>query len=204
MKIKAFTNNDLLVLKKELNKSQNFTTIYLELITEGFYWNNFDIVELINILKLAKQKNISIKLEGNFESADKARLAPYYDEFNIQSNINNVLETYTIIIRDYIVNANAGVYQHEYNRAQKLRFNMRVKVLKDFKANKIDNIFSYDIILDTIAGLINNQHIDLLETLAEDICTILLKHNLVQSINISIEKLDLINGSIGIELNRAK
>lgn len=201
MKFNIHTNDELLEVRDILQADIIPESLTLNIIAHQFFWNIFDIGDFINILNLAKQKNIKIYLKGNFEAADKARLAPYYSEF--EKNIkHNKSESYNIIISDYIIDAEVGIYKHEYNKKQQLKFNLSVELLKSYHASKIEDVFSYDIILDIIYSLVKNKHIELLESLAEDICSLLLKNKLVQKVNIRIEKLNLINGSVGIKLNR--
>ncbi len=208
MQLDVYTNDELINIKTFLPKFDNKEPIILNLISnENFYWELFDIYELINILKFAKKKSIKIILSGNFEQPDIARLLPYDVEIRSKTQYkanNNLQEKYNIIVRDYIIAAEVGAYKHEYNKKQKLCFNLCVQTLKNKKTDNIENVFSYDIILDAITSVTKDKHLELLESLAEEVCDMVLSHPLVLCVKIRIEKLELINGAVGVELTRVK
>lgn len=208
MQLDIYNNDELINAKTFLSKFTSKNPIILNLISGGnYYWELFDIGVLINILKLAKEQGTNIILSGDFERADLARLLPY--DIEIRSKVqykakNKAQEKYKIIITDYIVAVEVGAYNHEYYKKQKLCFNLCVETLKAKKSDNIEDVFSYDIILDAILSVTKANHLELLESLAEQVCDIVLTHPLVLSVNIRIEKLELINGAVGVELIRTK
>ena len=64
------------------------------------------------------------------------------------------------------------------------------------------SIFSYDVILDAIRLVVGRGHVDFVETLAEEVASVLLQHARVRSIRVSIRKLGVIEGEVGIEIQR--
>lgn len=194
-----YSNEDLLACKKFILNINGPLELNLNLLSNDvFCWDNFDITEVIEILKIAKDKNVTINLTGKLQEADLARLLPYL------GHRASVQEKYNLFVRDYIIEAYVGIYNHEYNKKQKLRLNLNVEAVKDRNLIDITNCFSYDIILDAIAYLTKNKHIELLEVFAAEICDIILSHPLVLSVKISVEKLELVNAGVGIELFRTR
>ena len=63
-------------------------------------------------------------------------------------------------------------------------------------------MFSYDVIVDAIKIITGRGHIDLVETLVRDIADSVLHHPAVVSVNVRAEKLDIIRGSVGVEIRR--
>jgi (5-formylfuran-3-yl)methyl phosphate synthase len=66
------------------------------------------------------------------------------------------------------------------------------------------SIFSYDVILDAIRLVVGRGHVDFIETLAEDVATIVLGHARVRSVRVNVQKLDVIEGSVGVEIRRER
>ena len=69
-------------------------------------------------------------------------------------------------------------------------------------ADDMRSIFSYDIILDAIRLVIDRGHVDFIETLAEEVAKMVLGHPRVQSVRVNLQKLDVIQGSVGVEIRR--
>jgi dihydroneopterin aldolase len=66
------------------------------------------------------------------------------------------------------------------------------------------SIFSYDVILDAIRLVVGGGHVDFVETLAEGVAAILLKHARVRSVRVNVRKLDVIKGVVGVEIRRER
>jgi (5-formylfuran-3-yl)methyl phosphate synthase len=66
------------------------------------------------------------------------------------------------------------------------------------------SIFSYDVILDAIRLAVGRGHVDFVETLAEEVAALLLKHARVRTVRVNIRKLDVIEGEVGIEIRRER
>ncbi len=52
--------------------------------------------------------------------------------------------------------------------------------------------------------VVGRGHIDFVETLAEDVAAIVLGHARVRSVRINVRKLDVIEGSVGVEIRRER
>jgi dihydroneopterin aldolase len=66
------------------------------------------------------------------------------------------------------------------------------------------SIFSYDVILDAIRLVVGRGHVDFVETLAEEVAAIVLRHARVRSVRVNVQKLDVIDGSVGVEIRRER
>ena len=65
-------------------------------------------------------------------------------------------------------------------------------------------IFSYDVIMDAIRLVIGRGHADFVETLAEGVAEIILRHPRVRHVRVRVEKLDVIAGAVGVEIRRER
>jgi (5-formylfuran-3-yl)methyl phosphate synthase len=110
-----------------------------------------------------------------------------------------------IFVRDFDVPVSIGAYLHEHARPQKVRFNIEARLYRsDRVAENMNDVFSYDLITDAIRMLVAQEHIALIETLAERIAASVLTHPRVASVTVRIEKLDIGPGSVGVEIVRER
>jgi (5-formylfuran-3-yl)methyl phosphate synthase len=107
-----------------------------------------------------------------------------------------------VFVRDVIASAYIGAYAHERGKTQRVRFDVEASVLRVHPADDMRAIFSYDVILDAISLVTGRDHVDFLETLAEDVATIVLKDERVARVRVRLEKLDVIPGAVGVEITR--
>jgi dihydroneopterin aldolase len=114
-------------------------------------------------------------------------------------------KTDRVFVRDFVLKARIGAYSHEQEAEQRLRFNVEADVLRpDLKTADMREVFSYDTIRDAIELILARGHVALVEKLAEDIADRVLRDPRVFSVNIRIEKLDIVPGSVGIEIKRER
>jgi FolB domain-containing protein len=110
-----------------------------------------------------------------------------------------------IFVRDFVLPIRIGAYAHERDRLQRVRFNIEVEVLRPFHPTAdMRDVFSYDLITDGIRMIVAQEHIALLETLAERIAALVLAHPSVLGATVQVEKLDLGPGSVGVEIRRER
>jgi dihydroneopterin aldolase len=110
-----------------------------------------------------------------------------------------------VFIRDFVVNARIGAYSHEQDAEQRLRFNVEADVSRpDLKSGDMRDVFSYDTIRDAIELTLARGHVALVEKLAEDIAEQVLRDPRVSGVAIRIEKLDIVPGSVGVEIRRER
>jgi FolB domain-containing protein len=114
-------------------------------------------------------------------------------------------ETDRVFVRDFIAPVRIGAYAHERNKTQDVRFNVEVRVLRaDRAVADIRDVFSYDLIIDSIRVIVADEHIPLVEMLAERISGVLLSHPRVTSVAVRVEKLEVGPGGTGVEIVRRK
>ena len=110
----------------------------------------------------------------------------------------------TVFVHDFLTTAEIGAYSHERGAKQRLLFNIDATVSRiAAHADDMRAIFSYDVILDAVRLVVGRGHIDFIETVAEAVATIVLKHPRVREVRVRVEKLDLVPGSVGVEIRRS-
>ena len=109
-----------------------------------------------------------------------------------------------ISIRDYIKEVEIGAFQVERDLTQRVKFNVVVEVAasSSSSSDNVDDILSYDMIIEAIDDQLNFERLNLLETLAERVSDQILSHNQAIRVFTRIEKLDRIPGSLGVEIVR--
>jgi dihydroneopterin aldolase len=106
-----------------------------------------------------------------------------------------------IFVRDLVLPVRIGAYSHERDQQQKVRFDVSVDVRRGRGAvHGIGQVYSYDLITDTIARIIAEEHIDFVETLAERIATEVLTDPRATKVTVRVEKLEIGPGGVGVEL----
>jgi FolB domain-containing protein len=114
-------------------------------------------------------------------------------------------ETDRVFVRDFVAPVRIGAYAHERNQTQDVCFNVEVRVLRPDRAvADIRDVFSYDLIIDSIRVIVADEHIPLVEMLAERISGVLLSHPRVTSVAVRVEKLEVGPGGAGVEIVRRK
>ena len=109
-----------------------------------------------------------------------------------------------ISIRDYIKEVEIGAFQVERDLTQRVKFNVVVEVSdsSNSSSDDVDDILSYDMIIEAIDEQLNFERLNLLETLADRVSEQILSHQQAIRVFIRIEKLDRIPGSLGVEIVR--
>ena len=133
-----------------------------------------------------------------------------FDGSNIQSLPVSIDEaaTHTIFITDLLVDMMIGIYELEKINTQPVRINIEMTVT-DHKGPINDdyhNVVCYETIANSVKSLVLKEHVNLVETLAENIADICLTHPRVLAAKIKVEKLAAIENtvSVGIEIKRNK
>jgi len=117
----------------------------------------------------------------------------------------NKAETDRVFVHDLVLPVFIGAYDFERGRAQRVRFAIDVDIRRSaHHAEDMRDVFSYDVIVDTIRLLLSQGHVDLVETLAERIADALLSYPRVCRVIARVEKLDVIEGRVGIEITRER
>jgi len=110
-----------------------------------------------------------------------------------------------VFVRDFVLPVRIGAYAHEHEKAQRIRFDIDVAVLRLGRAaTDMRDVFSYDVITDGIRMIVAREHIGLIETLAERIAVMLLAHARVMRVTVRVEKLEAGAGGVGVEITRER
>jgi len=111
-----------------------------------------------------------------------------------------------VFIRDLVIDCSIGIYTHEKEHEQRVRINLDLAVGEgDSQINDdIRNVISYEDMAKGIEAIIGQGHINLVETLAENIADMCLQDRRVFSARVRVEKLDIIASaeSVGVEIER--
>jgi dihydroneopterin aldolase len=110
-----------------------------------------------------------------------------------------------IFVKDYVKDANIGVYAEEKGVTQQIRLTVDA-FLAPGVVSTVDEMVevpSYTDIIDTIDHIIGRGHINLVETLAEEIATMLLRDQRIGGVRVLVEKLE--RGTVrGVEISRTR
>jgi (5-formylfuran-3-yl)methyl phosphate synthase len=127
------------------------------------------------------------------------------DELDLRRKSSRREETDRVFVRDFVLPMHIGVYAREYDQTQNVRFDVDVRVLRQTHAPAgMRDIFSYDIITDSIRMIAAREHVALVEGLAETIAARLLTYPRVASVTVRVEKLDTGPGGVGVEITRER
>jgi dihydroneopterin aldolase len=112
-----------------------------------------------------------------------------------------------VFVRDLVLPARIGVYQHEKLATQRVRINLEL-VATEHPAIKdeLNNVVNYADLVEQVRAIVDEGHINLVETLADRIAQACLVDRRVQSAKVRIEKLDVFPeaDSVGVEIERLR
>jgi dihydroneopterin aldolase len=111
-----------------------------------------------------------------------------------------------VFVHDLVLDVEIGVYTSEKGVTQRVRFSVDVDLLPATGAlsDDIARAFDYDVIIKGIKQIIGRGHINLVETLAEQVASHCLTHRRAARVTVNIEKLDKEPGAVGVEIVREK
>jgi (5-formylfuran-3-yl)methyl phosphate synthase len=114
-------------------------------------------------------------------------------------------ETDLIFVHDLVLACAIGAYDFERAQNQNVRFNIDVDVRRDKRRlDDMRGVFSYDVIVDAIKIILGRGHVDLIETLASGIADEILRYPCVARVCVRVEKLDVVRGTVGVEIKRER
>jgi dihydroneopterin aldolase len=110
-----------------------------------------------------------------------------------------------IFVRDLVVTMEIGAYSHERGRGQRVRFDVAADIRRrPSDSDDMRQVFSYDVLTDTVRAVVADGPVQLVETLAERIASRLLEHAAIVRVKVRVEKLDLGPGGVGVEIVRER
>ena len=111
-----------------------------------------------------------------------------------------------VFIRDLILTCLIGVHKHERKKPQRIRINLDLAVTEQsvISTDRLADVVCYEDVADRIRSIVNNGHVNLVETLAEKIASKCLEDRRIKAMRVRIEKLDVFKdaASAGVEIER--
>jgi len=114
-----------------------------------------------------------------------------------------------VFLRDMVLQASIGVYQHEHTTSQRVRINVDLAVDEGDPADATDSlhrVVSYEVVANTVRRIAGAGHVKLVETLAERIAEACLADHRVLLARVQVEKLDIFPDAVagGVVIERAR
>lgn len=112
-----------------------------------------------------------------------------------------------ILIKGLVLPAFIGVFEREYEAPQNVQFDISVDMapLTGDADYDLNNIVRYDYIVADIKALLAKGHVDLVETLAEDVAQIVLAYPRAEQVTVCVVKPEAFDEAfgVGVEITRA-
>jgi len=148
----------------------------------------------VDVRRMARDKSAPAKIDYRLLAARGYSVDPRRDD-----------NTDRVFVHDFVLPVRIGTYAREHDKPQNVRFTVDVKVLRASHAPEgMRDVFSYDIITDSIRMIVAQEHIALVEMLAERIAAVVLTYPRVASATVRVEKLDVGPGAVGVEIVRER
>lgn len=113
-----------------------------------------------------------------------------------------------VFVRDLNLITRIGIYAHEKSDPQRIVVNIDLSVKERGEPldDDIKNVVSYEKIVRNVKKIVRQGHVNLVETMAETIAQMCLKHRHVVAVRVRVEKPDIIPeaASVGVEIERVK
>lgn len=104
--------------------------------------------------------------------------------------------------------ASVGLLEHEKRYEQRIIVSVDLAVRDDYDgvSDRLADVLDYGKLVDDIARLIQSEHVNLIETLAERIAAQCLADKRVERVRVRIEKPEILPScrSVGIEIERCR
>ena len=111
-----------------------------------------------------------------------------------------------VFIRDLELSCSIGIYDHEKQAPQRVLINIDMMARPSFVDvnDNHENVICYETVANQVRALIARGHINLVETLAEEIASLCLQNTRVFNVRVRVEKPDIIadTRSVGVEIVR--
>ena len=123
---------------------------------------------------------------------------------------NRLLLTHRkLFLREFIVPVAIGIHDFELSKPQRISFDIAVfvpLVASSSARDSIADVVDYDFIRTAVFTRVSAGHINLQETLCDDVVTALLAHPGVAAVQLSTQKLDVYPdcAGVGCEVFRSK
>ena len=115
--------------------------------------------------------------------------------------------TRRVFVRDLLVDAELGVYESEKGRTQRVRLNLDVTTdASRPHDDDIGKVLCYAELADGMRRILASRHINLVETIADEIAAFALSYPQALLVTVRVEKLEAVEGTeaVGVEITRAR
>ena len=106
----------------------------------------------------------------------------------------SLLDCRRLFLRNYIVNINIGVHEFEKQGTQRVLINVDLYIplaQSTPQADELEEVVDYDFIRSSVSARIARGHIQLQETLCDDLLALMLAHPRVKAARVSTAKPDV-------------
>jgi dihydroneopterin aldolase len=119
------------------------------------------------------------------------------------------LECRRIFLRDHVISVQIGAHDFEKVKAQRVVFNVELFVpyaASTPQDDKLSEVVDYDFVREVIAQRVSTGHVELQETLCDDLANRMLAHPQVVAVRLSSSKPDVYPdcAGVGVEVFRMK
>jgi dihydroneopterin aldolase len=116
--------------------------------------------------------------------------------------------TYRVLVRELVLPASIGIYDHERSRKQRVRISVELDVADpgSFARDDFAEVLNYEFVVEGVKRILAAGHIDLVETLAERIAAMCLDDPRAVRATVRVEKLDVFpeSGGVGVSIVRRR
>lgn len=113
-----------------------------------------------------------------------------------------------MFVRDLEIVASVGVLEREKRYEQRIIVSAELIVRDDYDgvSDRLVDVLDYSKVVDGIARLVQSEHVNLIETLAERIASQCMADRRVEGVRVRIEKPEVMEHcrSVGIEIERRR
>lgn len=106
-----------------------------------------------------------------------------------------------IVVRDLRVEAFIGVHDHERGRRQGMRFDVEIETVSGY-AERVRTTGQYVSYSEVVCFIreraASDEHVELVETWAEDIAQFVLQNDLVSAVEVSVQKTEIYAEAAGV------
>jgi dihydroneopterin aldolase len=111
-----------------------------------------------------------------------------------------------LFVHDLVLACRIGVHPHERDRPQKVRLNLDLAVAETSSPprDELAEVVDYAALVERVRNALGTSHVNLVETLAEQIAAICLEDPRVRSARVRVEKPNAIAdaAAVGVEIER--
>jgi len=113
-----------------------------------------------------------------------------------------------MFIRDLVLDCLIGVHKFEQRKPQRIRINVDLAVRESgrTRSDRLTDVVDYEEVADKIRAIVASGHVNLVETLAENVADMCLNDARIAAVRVRVEKLDIFPdaAAVGVEIERSR